>query len=314
MTPAMHLQAGTVLVTGAGGFVGGHVVAALKSAGVIVRSLLGPPQNIGGMPLSRMSQEVEADICDSDILLELVTGADCVIHLAGPPSVAASFEDAAEYARIHVQGTISVLDACRRARVHRMVYLSSAEVYGRSEAQFITEDHSLQARSPYAAAKIGAEAMITAYATGFALNAVILRPFSIYGPGAPATSLISEVTQKLLVSENPVVRDLNPVRDYCFIDDVTLAIVKAYLYQEAGVLICNIGTMRGSSVAEICQLLIRVLGRKTAILQDDRVRRPGSSDIFRLVSDNRRAHSLLGWSPAVTLEEGLARTVEALSR
>jgi UDP-glucose 4-epimerase len=153
--------------------------------------------------------------------------ADAVIHLAGPPSVAASFDLPAEYARIHVGGTATVLDACRRLRIRRLVYLSSAEVYGQPQTNPVREDHPLEARSPYAAAKIGAEKFIESFAYSFALQSVILRPFSVYGAGLCSQSLIGAILHQARHGDSVRLATLAPIRDYCHVKDVATAILLA---------------------------------------------------------------------------------------
>ncbi len=308
---------GVVAVTGAGGFIGAHVVSALQRAGLAVRSLIGPPEAVCARPKQSLSftpSGIYADICDDSAILELISGADVVIHLAGPPSVAESFRYPAVFARAHVEGTVCVLEACRHAHVTRLVYLSSAEVYGRPETKFVNEDHPLSARSPYGAAKIGAEAMIAAFAATYDLSAIILRPFSVYGPGAPAQSLLSGLICTLQSGGPVTVHDLRPVRDYTFVTDVSSAVnAAAHLPFTPGVRCCNLGTMRGTSVAELWDLLAATYGSHATISEVAQGRRPGATNLLRLVADNRRARDVLGWSPVTPLEKGLRVTVESLS-
>lgn len=312
-TPA---TGGSVAVTGAGGFIGGYAVTALEQAGFTVRSLLGPPGAAAASTQwpSRGPAGIYADICDDSAILEFVTGVDVVVHLAGPPSVAESLRHPAAFARAHVEGTACVLEACRQARIKRLVYLSSAEVYGRPETSFVAEDHPLGARSPYGASKIGAEAMIAAFAAASDLGAIVLRPFSVYGPGASEQSLLSGLIRTLRNGGPVTVHNLRPVRDYTFVPDVAAAIVAAaQLPFSPGVLCCNLGTMRGTSVAELWQLVAETYGSRASISELPRERRPGATDLMRLVADNTRARSVLGWSPATPLEQGLRITVESLA-
>jgi nucleoside-diphosphate-sugar epimerase len=309
---------GVVAVTGAGGFIGSYVVTALQQAGFAVRSLLGPP----GAPISAASRQwssstpagIFADICDDSAILKFITGVDLVVHLAGPPSVAESLRHPAAFARAHVEGTACVLEACRQSHVTRLVYVSSAEVYGRPETTFVSEDHPLSARSPYGAAKIGAEAMIAAFAAAYDLRAIILRPFSVYGPGASEQSLLGHLIRTLRSGGPVTVHDLRPVRDYTFVADVASAVAAAVdLPFTRGVLCCNVGTMRGTSVAGLWDLLATTYGSRAPITEVPKGRRPGATNLMRLVADNTRARSMLGWSPVTPLEKGLRITVESLS-
>ena len=185
----------TILVTGGGGFIGSVVVDLLSSRGAKVRTLVGAPGDKVRAPPPQVTS-IQADITDSSAICEFTAGADVVIHLAGPASVAASFESAVEYSRVHVEGTTVLLDVCRRVRVPRFIYLSSAEVYGRPHRIPVREDFPLQARSPYAAAKISAERFVEAFVHSFGIQAIVLRPFSVYGPGASSESLIGTILRQ----------------------------------------------------------------------------------------------------------------------
>jgi nucleoside-diphosphate-sugar epimerase len=298
----------TILVTGAGGFIGSALVAALITSGKKVRALVGAPgDRVGEVP--GCVRIARADITDLASLCRLTDGANVVVHLAGFPSVGGSFASAAEYARVHVAGTATVLEACRRTLVRRFIYVSSAEVYGCPQTNPVTEDHPRQARSPYAAAKIGAERFVESFVYAFGIEAVVLRPFSIYGPGLSPQSLIGTIIRQARLNESIVLADLKPVRDYCYVLDLADAIERACTVRTSGLSTLNIGTGLGTSVAELADLILGVLGRDIPVTEGVRNQRPGASEIYCLISDSQLAGDVLGWFPKWTLRSGLEQTV-----
>ena len=307
------LQDVRITVTGAGGFLGPAVVDALARSGACVQAIIGPPNGKARTPASAASA-AQVDICDSSAVRKLVAGADAVVHLAGPASVAASFQEPSRYSRIHTEGTAALLEACRAEQIGRLIYVSSAEVYGRPLRSPVGEDHPLSARSPYGAAKIGAEKLIEAFVHAFGLRAVILRPFSIYGPGASPESLIPRIIDMARQGQPVLLRDLRPVRDYCFVTDLAEAIACACWLEDRELEIFNVGTMRGTSVERIAALILDALGVSCPIQQSRDRDRPGTSEIYELIADNRRAREVLGWEPAVSLQEGLRMTVAGIER
>jgi len=301
-----------IAVTGAGGFLGRAVVKKLSRAGARVHAILGPP-GLGDQVPEGATSISEIDICDLPNLKTIFATTAAVVHLAGLVSVAASFENIVEYVRVNTLGTACVLQACREAQVSKIIYISSAEVYGRPRSNPVAEDHPLYARSPYAAAKIGAEKLMEAYVAGFNPSIVVLRPFSIYGPGVSAQSLLGRILHSAHSETAVVLNDLQPVRDYVFVDDVARAVCRSCLLEHTGLQIFNIGTMQGLSVEEIARLFVKTMGKTVPVIERPNTKRPGQSEIYSLIADNRRAQSILGWKPSTSLEEGLRLTSLAFS-
>jgi UDP-glucose 4-epimerase len=314
--PDSNIGSGPLVVTGAGGFIGGWVLHRLRSRDVRVRALVGP----AGTPVPRLpgvDRAAAAGIDDLDALADLMTGASTVIHMAGPPSVAASFDSPASYARDHVAGTATVLKAMALTGVKRLVHVSSAEVYGVPLSNPVPEDHPTRPRSPYGAAKLGAEAFVGACAPAYGIDAVVLRPFSVYGPGSPPRSLVGLVLEQVLAGGDVRVSDPRPIRDYCFVGDVAEAIVSACLDgpradepERTGAI--NIASGVGVSVAALAGLALEIAGREPSELLVRAPDRPTGTDILELVADTGRARRVLGWSSRTGLREGLTRTLDWL--
>ena len=292
-------------LAGANGFIGSAILRQLRGTGLSPMTLCGP----GTREANCTAECLTCDLTDTQRLRRWVEGLEVVIHAAGPPSVRRSFEMPEEYVRIHVQGTTALLQACRVAQVKKLVYLSSAEVYGRAEKGPVSETHRLQPRSPYAAVKIAAEKMIEAYAESFGLNAIVLRPFSIYGPMPTSESLFGTILS--MVKQGCIrLHDLRPVRDYCYVDDVAVAVSRACSLPSEGLQVFNIGTTKGTSVAEFTQRVLQVLGISLPVVEE-RSRSRNQSEIFDLVADATAARNILGWAANIDLDDGLQLAIGA---
>jgi UDP-glucose 4-epimerase len=304
------LQDLRIAVTGAGGFLGPYVADALARQRARVHAVVGAPGETVRTPALAASV-ARADVCDVASVRQALAGARMVVHLAGPASVAGSFREPTRYLRIHAEGTAAVLEACRAEGIDSIVYVSSAEVYGRPLRLPVDEDHPLSARSPYAAAKIAGEKLIEAETHLRSLRAVVLRPFSIYGPGASPDSLVGRITALASARRPIALRDLRPVRDYCFVEDLAEAVAAACRADRIGFSVFNVGTGRGTSVAQVAATALEVLGLDLPIVETGDRDRPGDSEILELVADNRRAREMLAFCPAVSLAEGLRKTLLA---
>jgi UDP-glucose 4-epimerase len=304
-----------VVVTGAGGLLGEPTVRRLLTSGWDVVAHIGPP----GTPGEYLPVDVptaHAEITDLPAVTRLLTDAAAVVHFAGPPSVAQSFAAPAEFARVHTQGTATLLQACRTVGVQRLVYISSAEVYGQPSSNPVSEDAPLQPLSPYGAVKVGAELLIRALAAETGLDCVILRPFSVYGPRSPATSVVGRLARALADQQIAIrLATLRPVRDYLHVTDVASAVDRA-LSLAAGPcpLVCNIGSGVGTSVRELAELARSLSGRSAVIEEAPDNDRPATANVRELIADISRARRELQWVPCVSLDQGLTDVLAAISR
>lgn len=304
---AIPLADQSVLVTGAGGFIGSHLVKALQTQCKKVHALLGE-----GDPIPDWADNVESttvDIRNQEQLQGHCQGIDTVIHLAGPPAVRESFVDPQRYADIHTGGTANMLHVAHESDVGRFVFISSAEVYGQPLTNPVDEQHRLLARSPYAAAKIGAERFVESFTQFSPMDAVVLRPFSIYGPGQTMNSLLGTILQQIEKGETIELADLRPARDYCFVGDLANAVLRACDATIERLAVLNIGSGRGTSVADFAAATVSAAGGDMEIRQANSSDRPASANITELVADCRLAQRVLGWQAETSLLDGLRQTV-----
>jgi nucleoside-diphosphate-sugar epimerase len=301
-----------VLVTGAGGFMGPAVVRGLLDTGMEVRALLGAPgQSVGSLPAAVST--ALAEITDEAGLAGLVAGVEIVVHMAGFGSVEASFENPVECVRTHVAGTAAALHASLKAGVRRFIYVSSAEVYGRTRAHAAHEDLPLRPRSPYGAAKAGAEHLVAAFARSFDLPCLILRPFSVYGPGISIRSVVGSILRMARAGDSVSLNEPGVVRDFLYAADVADALSRAISVDFEGVLAVNLGTGRGTSLRELVETIARIVGRRLEVRQRQGAGRRGKSEIHRLVASVARAERILGWRARTSLENGLRQTVRSMT-
>lgn len=311
------LEGRKVLVTGAGGFIGSHLVEHLVHLGAEVRAFVkyngrGDRGMLERLPAEVLEQVevVAGDVRDPFFVRRAVAGCSHVFHLAALIGIPFSYHAPADYLAVNAAGTLNLLHACREEGVERLVHTSTSETYGTARRVPIDEDHPLQAQSPYAASKIAADKMAEAFHLSFDLPVVIVRPFNTFGPRQSARAFIPTVISQALTRPEVHLGSLEPVRDLTYVADTVEGMVQVGLCDRAVGRVVNLGTGRGWSVGQVARRILELVGRpELPIRQDPRRLRPPASEVMRLVSDNRLARQLCGWQPRRTLDQGLTQTI-----
>jgi NAD dependent epimerase/dehydratase len=309
-----------VLVTGAGGFIGSHLVEALVANGQDVRALVQYNSRGHLGHLSKLGQAQEeadirlGDVRDARLVLELVEGCDLIYHLAALIGIPYSYHAPSSYVATNVVGTLNVIEACRTVGVKRVIVTSTSEVYGTAKAVPMTEEHVLQAQSPYAATKIAADKIAESYHRSFGVPVVVLRPFNTYGPRQSGRAVIPAVLSQVLAGKSRIeVGNLEPRRDLTFVKDTVRAFVLAGEAPGIEGEVIHFGQGSALSVAEIARKCLEIVKSNAVIVSQAERRRPDKSEVGLLLCDAAKAKRLLKWQPRVSLDEGLAETASYIS-
>ena len=302
-----------VLVTGGEGFIGSHLVERLVREGAEVRVLaLYNPFGRYGWLDPEVHREVEllpGDVRDSERVAGAVEGRDVVFHLAALIGIPYSYVAPESYVQVNVEGTVNVAKACHRHGVGRMVHTSTSETYGTAITVPISEAHPLQPQSPYSASKIGGDMMALSFHHAFELPVAVVRPFNTYGPRQSTRAVIPTILSQLHKGAKEIhLGATSPTRDFNYVEDTVSGFLAVAGADRAIGEVVNIGSGREISIGDLVQLLIEITGSQAEIVTDDARLRPAGSEVERLLCDNARAREWTGWTPQVSLEEGLRRT------
>jgi NAD dependent epimerase/dehydratase len=307
----------TILVTGADGFIGSHLVEALVRSGerVVALAHYNATSSIGNLEyLGRdVLDSVElrfGDICDAEFMAQAIRPMDVVYHLAALIAIPYSYEAPRSYLSVNAGGTLNVLEAVHRGGHARVVLTSTSEVYGSAQTVPISESHPLQAQSPYSATKIAAEKLAESFHRSFETPVVIMRPFNTFGPRQSARAFIPTVIRQVLGGGPVHLGLITPVRDLTYVSDTISGLITAGTAPNVAGDVFNLGTGEGFSVGEVAKTILRLMGSSSEIVLDQRRIRPPGSEVDRLISDNSKFRQRTNWSPKVKLEDGLRLTIE----
>jgi dTDP-glucose 4,6-dehydratase len=311
-----------VLITGADGFIGSHLVEALVRAGAGVRAfVLYNSFNTWGW-LDQCAPDVKGhfdvfpgDIRDSYGVRAAMQGCDAVLHLAALIAIPYSYHSPETYIDTNIKGTLHVLQAARALGLSRVVHTSTSEVYGTARAVPMTEAHPLQGQSPYSASKIGADQIALAFHASFDTPVVVVRPFNTYGPRQSARAVIPSVITQIASGRRRVqLGAVHPTRDFSFVTDTVAGFVSALDADHVVGEVINLGSGFEISIGDTARAIADVMGVPIEVAVDDQRLRPEKSEVARLCASNDKARRLLHWSPDFAGREGftrgLARTVE----
>jgi NAD dependent epimerase/dehydratase len=311
----MTWQDKRVLVTGAGGFIGSHLVERLVELGASVRALihynaLGSWGWLDYSPHRERIEVIMGDLTDRDLVFQAARNVEIVFHLGALIAIPYSYQAPSSYVRTNIEGTLNILLAARDLKVARLVHTSTSEVYGTARYVPIDENHPLQGQSPYSATKIAADKLAEAFHCSYGVPVVIVRPFNTYGPRQSTRAVIPTIISQCLNGDTIRLGHLHPTRDLNYVSDTVEGFIRAATADNVLGQTINLGSGREISIGNLALLIARLLGKQVQIITDERRRRPEKSEVERLLADNSKAKRLLGWEPRVSLEEGLLRTID----
>ncbi len=303
-----------VLVTGADGFIGSHLTEALLAEGCEVRALAqyNSFNNWGWLEDVHHPglEVVTGDVRDPNYCRHIVKGVDTVFHLAALIAIPYSYVAPDSYVDTNVKGTLNICQAVRDEGVERLLVTSTSEVYGTAKYVPIDEKHPKQPQSPYSASKIGADAIALSFHNAFETPVSLVRPFNTYGPRQSARAIIPSIITQIADGAREIkVGDLTPTRDFNFVEDTAAGFIAIAKCKDAIGKEINIATGREVSMADTLQTIATLMDADVKWVTDPQRLRPGGSEVFRLLGDNRLITSLTDWRPRYTLEEGLKKTI-----
>ncbi len=304
-----------ILITGAGGFIGSHLVEACVKRGFKVRAFVryNSRNNWGwleGLSMLKDIEVVAGDIRDYDSVNAAMKGCDTVFHLAALIGIPYSYVSPLAYVKTNIEGTYNVLQSAKEIGVKNLIVTSTSETYGTARYIPIDEKHPMVGQSPYAASKVAADQLAISYYRSFGLPVKIARPFNVYGPRQSARAIIPTIIGQIAFGVKELkLGNLFPTRDFTHVRDtvegfLALAEVKG-LYGEA----VNIGSGTETSIGELVKLIASLMKAKIRVSEDGaRARRKGS-EVERLLCDNRKMITATNWRPSITLKKGLKETI-----
>ena len=311
----MKVRDAKVLVTGADGFIGSHLVEALVARGAAVRAFalynsFGSWGWLDSLP-EETKNEIEVvlgDVRDSETVSDAMQGCSVVMHLAALIAIPYSYRAARSYVDTNIIGTLNIVQAAKALAVTRVIHTSTSEVYGTARFVPITEEHPLHGQSPYAASKIGADQIAMSFHTSFGTPVTVLRPFNTYGPRQSARAVIPTIITQIADGHGRIrLGATHPTRDFSFVRDTVEAFIAVAESEAAVGEVINCGSSFEISIGETAQLIADCMGAKIDIDVDRERLRPAASEVERLCADTSKIRRLTSWQPRFGGTDGFVR-------
>lgn len=309
-----------VLVTGADGFIGSHLVEKLLKDGAIVKALVcynsqgswGLLEDVPDIKSFKNLEVLAGDINDPYFCIGLMENIEIVFHLAALIAIPYSYIAPKSFFETNVLGTINLLEGARLSKVKRFIHVSTSEVYGTAKFTPINEAHPLQPQSPYSASKIGAESAAMSYYLSFSLPVTVVRPFNNFGPRQSARAIIPTIISALLSPDIKEVKlgSLKPIRDYIFVEDTAEALIMCSLSSKTIGEVLNVGIGKGYAIGEIYNLISSLMGIKKKVVLDKERIRPIKSEVWELVCNNKKIKEMTNWKPKTDFKIDLKKTID----
>lgn len=307
-----------VLVTGADGFIGSHLAETLVRAGRKVRAFtlynsFGTHGYLDALPKEILKEiEIHAgDIRDPGSARTAIKGCDQIFHLAALIAIPYSYVAPDSYVDTNIRGTLNLLMAARDQGVSTFIHTSTSEVYGTAQYVPIDEDHPLNAQSPYAATKIGADQLAMSFQRSFGMPVSVIRPFNTFGPRQSARAVLPTIITQIAAGQNAIrLGNLTATRDFCYVRDTVAGFMAIADSQAAIGEVTNIGSGFEISIGDAANLIARLMGRDIAINVDENRLRPAASEVERLWAATEKAQRITAWRPAYSGIEGFERGMQ----
>lgn len=317
----MKINNKKVLVTGAGGFVGSHLVEALVKSGAKVKAFVhynsrndwGMLENVDKNVLKEV-EVMASDLRDTDAVRKAVKGQQVVFHLGALIGIPYSYVNPRDVVDTNINGTLNVLTAARDFKAEKIIHTSTSEVYGTAQYVPMDESHPLNPRSPYAASKLAADLLALSFHSSYNLPVGVIRPFNIYGPRQSARAVIPSIITQTLVKREVNLGSIFPTRDLTFVTDTALGFIAFAECEKTVGEVVNLGSNREVSISELIQMVSTCLNKKIKVIKEKKRVRPEKSEVEKLLSDSRKAKALFGWSPKIDVKEGIRKTVSWIGK